>query len=231
MQADNINISQGSNISVVIIGQNEGKHVNMMLSALMTQLPAAERIWVLDRCTDDSEKILKEFGERVIKTRMRLRGRQTSHSRNLGFSKCNPENHVLFIDGDRYPSVGNLYELVKWPYDIGLLLLEQDDRLFVEYDKLYGTVHNGFYSCGVFIKRSALNKILKFQDGKIFRTDIQQHWGIEDVYLGDVCYHLRLVCDMFLNVRLHGRFTRNMLDSVKVIEERFKLRQKLNVKW
>src|SRR5690554_5809690 len=218
-------------IDIVIIGQNEGEHIQAMLESLKSLMPNSNRIWVLDRCTDDSEKQLKKAKEIYYKTHGHLKGRQTSYSRNLGLSKTNPEHDVLFLDGDRYPVLGILSNLKHSVVDVNLLLLDIDDRVCMRFDQVYGTVHNGFYSCGVFFKRDAINKILKFQKGELFNTKIQKDWGIEDVYLGDVCYHLGLSCDIYYNVRLQGRFDTTTLKDLKVLKKRFKLRQKLNVKW
>ena len=219
------------NLSVVIIGMNEGRYICDMLSALQRDLPDAERIWILDRCSDPSEVLLTEYGEKFICTEATLKGRQTSYCRNLGLSQCKKENDVIFIDGDRFPKVGSLRYLQEWKEDIALIPIEDDVRIYVEYENYYGTVNNLFYSAGLFIKRPAIEKIKSFQKGFLFNEDIQQDWGIEDTYLGDVAYHLRLTCDVYLPVRLRGRFAKNKLDSMDVLEKRLKLRQKLNVKW
>ena len=88
-------------IDIVIIGQNEGVYIQQMYTALR-EYPF-NRIWVLDRCMDNSEEQLKKSGERYLKTKGTLEGRQTSHARNLGLKVCSPNSDVLFLDGDRYP--------------------------------------------------------------------------------------------------------------------------------
>lgn len=218
-------------MDIVIIGQNEGSSIIEMLESLKSLVPNSKRIWVLDRCTDNSEELLKQFNETYVKSNPRIKGRQTSYARNLGLSKTNPEHDVLFLDGDRVPVLGVLSNLSYWIHDIGLLLLDIDDRINMDFKEAYGNVHNGFYSCGIFFKRNAINEIVKFQKGELFKKSIQQHWGIEDTYLGDVCYHLGLTCDIYYNVRLKGRFDTKTLEDLDVLEERFKLRNKLHVKW
>lgn len=227
----NQNHIKGSNINIVIIGQNEGVHISNMCTSLSTLLPLAKRIWILDRCTDDSEKQLLVLGETYFKTKSKLKGRQTSYCRNLGLSKCDSNKDILFLDGDRFPKAGTLQQLTTWPHDIALLLIEWDNRIYTEFTEKYGTVMNDFFSCGVYFKREAINKILTFQKGKLFNEKIQQHWGIEDTYLGDVCYHLGLTCNLYFYVRLQGKFARTKVDGLDVVKERFKLRQKLDVKW
>jgi len=218
-------------MNIVIIGHNEGEYVNNMLVSLKERYPRDKRIWILDRCTDSSEDFLKKHGEFFINTPTELEGRQTSYSRNLGLYHTDSEQDVMFLDGDRYFIEGK-FDPINWNYDIGLFKLTEDSRdIIIDYKDIYGTVHNGFYSCGLFMKRSAIEKVKAFQNGELFKLDIQTDWGIEDMYLGDVCYHLGLTCDIHPTVRLQGCFNKSQLDNLDILEKRFKLRDKLNVKW
>ncbi len=216
-------------IDIVIIGQNEGTHVVNMYDSLREY--SYSRFWVADRCTDNSVSILKELGEKYILTPNNLIGRQTSFARNLGLSLCNTKNDALFLDGDRYVTHGTLKSLEQANTDISLLLLEGDFRNNIDFDYCYGRVVNFFYSCGIFFKRKAIDKILEFQQGELFSTDIQDDWGIEDTYLGDVCYHLGLTASIYNECRLRGSFDRRNIDSIDVLERRFRKRDKLNVLW
>ena len=217
-------------IDIVIIGQNEAQSIRQMYGALRPYL--YNRVWVLDRCTDDSEMLLQSLGERSFKTPSCWMGRQTSAARNFGLRKCCPSNDVLFLDGDRFPVEGNLKALEMWDKDVALLLLEKDGRALIDdYAEVYGEVYNYFYSCGVFLKRKAIEKITGFQRGELFNEELQGVWGIEDTYLGDVCYHLGLTCDIYRECLLRGCFDKESVDSLDVIEKRFKSREKLNVKW
>ena len=216
-------------IDVVIIGKNEGVHIVDMYNSLH-EYPYS-KFWVVDRCTDSSVSILKELGEKCITTPNSLVGRQTSFARNLGLSLCDFKNDVLFLDGDRYVTTGTLNSLESAETDVSLLLLEEDFRDNIDFDYCYGRVMNFFYSCGIFLKREAINKILNFQHGELFSTDIQDVWGIEDTYLGDVCYHLGLTATIYKECRLRGRFDKRNIDSIHILERRFKKRDKLNVLW
>ncbi|MCK9542137.1 MAG: hypothetical protein M0R03_08915 [Novosphingobium sp.] len=216
-------------LNIVIIGQNEGVSIKSMYDSL--QHIECNRIWILDRCTDNSEEQLKELGERYVNTFNSLEGRQTSYCRNLGLMLCDNNSDVLFLDGDRYVKNGCFNNLLKWKNDIALLMVEKDERCEIDdYSHFYGQVNNGFYSCGIFIKREAINKILDFNKGELFSTDIQKTWGIEDTYLGDVCYHLGLTCDLYKDCILNGEFKKIKID-LDTIESRFKKRDSLNVKW
>jgi len=217
-------------IEIVIIGQNEGKHVKNMLQSLKHY--PCKRLWVLDRCTDDSENQLKEFGESYVKTDDSLYGRQTSHARNLGLSLCDRRSDILFLDGDRYIAEGSLEGLSLWNNDIALLTLEKESRnSMTDYRECYGQVFNSFFSCGIFIKREAINRILEFQQGELFCEELQDQWGIEDTYLGDVCYHLGLTAGIYRGCKLKGEFEKFALDTAHVMIKRFAKRDNLKVKW
>lgn len=215
------------NMEIVIIGQNQSKYMPKM----MNSTNGFVRNWVIDRCSDLSDLYLFENNEKYYKTDESLTGRQTSTCRNIGLSMTRRNSNVLFLDGDRYVTEGDLTQLDNSKYDIELLQLDEDPRSEIVYDEIYGNVQNGFYSCGIFIKRSAIKKIQDFQNGELFSQDIQNHWGIEDTYLGDVCYHLGLTCNLNQDIKLNGKFDKLELDNLDAIEARFKLRDKLNVNW
>ena len=219
-------------IEIVIIGQNEGTHIQHMYDTLK-EYPYP-RVWILDRCTDNSEAQLKKLGERYQKTKKTLKGRQTSHARNLGLAACSPGSDVLFLDGDRYPVNGTLRNLETWEKDIALLLLaENDQRQYIRNysESVYGRVHSGFYSPGLFMRRNAIDKVLEFQSGELFSSEMQDEWGIEDVYLGDVCYHLELTAGIYRSCSLRGLFGKTQIESIGTIAKRFHKRDLLNVRW
>ena len=62
-------------IEVVIIGQNEYASMEKMLASLSPY--GFKRIWVLDRCTDESESFLMEHNEFYVKTPADLVGLRT----------------------------------------------------------------------------------------------------------------------------------------------------------
>lgn len=218
-------------LNVVIIGHNEGLYIKPMLKSLKKILPDAKRIWILDRCIDDSKETLLKNNENFVETDYDLKDRQTSHSRNLGLSLTDSDADVLFLDGDRY-----LIHLNKpldvTNTDVTLLKLQDDYRdNLINYNKqAYGTVQNFFFSCGIFFKRTAINKIIDYQ-GYLFDEVLQYEWGIEDLYLGDVCYHLKLTCDIHPDARLQGSFERTRLSDIRVMKKRFEKRDVLDVIW
>lgn len=214
-------------MKIVIIGHNEGDSIEKMLHSLRPY--KYERIWVLDRCTDGSSSILRKYGEYFVKTPDWLMGRQTAYARNLGATIAGDD--VLFLDGDRYLAQGSILGIENTKNDIELLMIENDSRNGLRnYQDVYGCVYNGFFSCGLFMKKSAIDKVIRFQ-GELFRTDMQADWGIEDTTLGDVCYHLHLSADLYRRGILAGSFDKRSLDRSDVLVKRFQFRDKLEVKW
>lgn len=214
-------------MQIVIIGQNEGKYTRQMLNSLPC---LADVIYVADRCADDTASICKEYGVKCIETPQDWQGRKTSSARNLGLSFCKPDSDVLFLDGDRYITQGDLSELQNTQSDIVCLSLEYDFRTAKNFLLNYGRVLSGFFSCGMFFKRSAIQKIIDYR-GELFPTCVEDVWGIEDTCLGDVCYHLGLPAELNENIRLRGRFERVEVENLDVVERRLRFREFLNVKW
>lgn len=221
-------------MNIVIIGQNEYNHMESMLNSLEKYYPNAKRIWVLDRCTDLSETFLKEKGETYVCTPSDWEGRRVSSARNLGLSLTDENEDVMFLDGDRFfVKAANDFE--EYGTDIVLFKVQLDERndfkWFTDYQQVYGHIHNAFYSCGLFMKRSAINKVLEFQ-GELFDTSIEQYWGVEDVHLGDVCYNLGLTCDIHKTIKLYGCFDNSKQIPKGAWRARIEKRLKLdNIIW
>lgn len=222
-------------LDIVIIGKNEGESVKSMLDSLQTYLPKARRVWILDRNTDSSLEFLTSHGEFVVPTPFELSDttRHVSYCRNLGLGFTRPTSDVIFLDGDR--SIESFCSgFLRKSKDVLLFPVEKDERddpkWFTKYSQVYGQIHNGFYSCGVFFKRSAIEKILAFQ-GCLFDQSLEKYWGIEDVHLGDVCYHLGLSCDLYKRIRLHGSFDNTKKIPLDAWRLRILKRLRLNVIW
>lgn len=220
-------------VDVVIIGHNEGKHAK----ALAKSIPDGWGVtYVADRCRIiDLMRIYWHFrrGEVIDTRNINLEGRQTSFCRNLGFyHRPHKDSDILFLDGDRYVTSGSLQEAYDaMTTDVLCLPLENDFRHKADFAINYGRVLSGFFSCGLFMRREAVMRVLEFQNGQIFREDMQDVWGIEDTSLGDVCYHLGLTAELSDKVTLRGGFDRIEVDSLDTIERRLQFRNNLNVRW
>ena len=213
-------------INVVVIGHNEGAYVEDVVKSIGS---SDNIIYVADRCTDSTKKICSKLGVRCIQTPHIWEGRKTSSSRNLGLSLCDKTSDVLFLDGDRCLVDGSIIDIENTS-DIVCLPLKDDFRTKTHFEESFGYVLSGFYSCGIFFKRKAIDVITRFQ-GELFPTSVEQVWGIEDTCLGDVCYHLNLSAELSEKVKLRGSFSRRQVDSLDVIEMRLRFREHLNVKW
>lgn len=236
-------------IDVVIIGQNEGPSVEKIIKCLPVEWNI---FYVADRCTDNTLEQLKMYDNvyPIDTTLHGLEGRQTSYCRNLGLYFTDQEKDVLFLDGDRWISNGDIRSVVNQAEtDITLLRIEKDNRDKDYVDDNYGLVFNGFFSCGIYFKRDAINKIINHKLLKrplpekkdfyitnkipqLFPESLQHNWGIEDTSLGDICYDLGLTVTLNEDIRLHGEFSRLRIDSLDTIEDRFKFRNQLdNIRW
>lgn len=218
-------------VEVVIIAQNEGEYALKMIGSI----PFDWRVhYVADRCTDNTVDDLSVYSniDLIDTTPLDLVGRQTAYCRNLGLSRCEKDSDVLFLDGDRYPVEGSLRTAIE-ECDTHILCIPliHDNRDKSKFKEGYGTMNNGFYSCGIFFKREAINAITKFQKGELFNTRLQSDWGIEDTSLGDLCYHLNLSVNLTDKVKLRGHFEKDRLDSLDVLEKRLRYRNNLSVRW
>lgn len=220
-------------LDIVVIGQNEENSIDDMLSSLKVYIPHARRIWVSDRSTDDTVKVLKALGEEVHETPSNWVGRCVSSARNFGLSFTRNDADVIFLDGDRYIKKFSK-GFLRTNKDILLFPVEKDERddpkWFKKYSQIYGHLHNGFYSCGLYMKRSAIESVVNYQN-ELFDTSIEQYWGVEDVHLGDVCYHLGLTCDIYKKIRLNGHFDKDKKIPLEAWRARIKKRIPLNVVW
>ena len=221
-------------LNIIIIGHNERESMPKMLESLKRTFPRAKRIWVLDRCDDGSEEYIDSQGEIYIRTPNSWEGRRVSSARNLGLSFADKDADILFLDGDRYIVEGK-NDFLRKKKDIVLLKVEKDerddDKWFTKYSQVYGHIHNAFYSCGIFFKRSAVDKVLEYQ-GEFFDTSIEQYWGVEDVHLGDVCFNLGLTCCIHDKFRLHGQFDNSKKIPMDAWKARIRKRLTLdNIIW
>lgn len=209
-------------MEIVIIGQNEGKYVDKMITSLPTDIHI---IYVADRCTDNTKSLLSKYSnvDIIDTTPLYLHGRQTSFCRNLGLRMCRETSDVLFLDGDRYITHGNVYDLENTKFDSVFIPLDDDLRKKEYFDYWYGRVMEPTFSCGMFLRRDAIKKILDFQ-GFLFDESLQYYWGIEDTTLGDVMYGLGITACLSDEIKLHGSFLKHRLDSFEALEKRLRKR-------
>lgn len=218
---------------VVIIAQNEGESAEKIIKSID---PSWHIVYVADRCTDNTLDTLRELKEArgkitiIDTTDMNLQGRQTARCRNIGLKHTDNRNDVLFLDGDRY-AVGGSYAdaVMDGKSDTICFPLEIDTRTKQIFSENYGNIMCGFFSCGLWMKREAINRVVKWQ-GELFNTELQAEWGIEDTSLGDLCYHLGITSELTDKCVLRGKFDRQTITKTARLK-RFMFREPLNVKW
>lgn len=213
-------------MKIVVISQNQSDYIIKMIDSLADY--KRDILYVLDRCTDNSKLLLTALNINYIETDNNLQGRQTSTARNLGASIF-PNDDILFLDGDRYIINGDIITLSNIKEDIALLRLEHDNRP-ADINISYGQVYNCFYSAGIFIKNHVIKQIIN-KYNELFPTWIQEHWGLEDCTLGDICYDMNFTATYYNNCLLHGTFEKVYLDDIHYLIPRLQFRDKLKVKF
>ncbi|MCQ2232133.1 MAG: glycosyltransferase family 2 protein [Paludibacteraceae bacterium] len=220
-------------MDVVIIAKNEGIYVEKIINSIDKDWHI---VYVADRCTDNTIEQLDALRETrenltiIDTTKMDLTGRQTSTCRNLGLKYTNAGSDVLFLDGDRYAVGGSYKDAVDGAKaEIVCFPLQVDSRTPQSFSDTYGCVNSGFFSCGIFFRRFAIEKVIKWQ-GSLFNNELQYEWGIEDTSLGDLCYHLGLNAELTDKCVLQGEFTYATISKTARLK-RFIFREPLNVKW
>lgn len=209
-------------VSVVVISKNQRGPLEKMLAALRSQLPDYPRLFVLDRTTDGSREFLMEEGERFVEKNTG-RGFEAGSARNLGLSLVPASDDVLFFDGDRHP-IGispALVEQALATYDVTLISAEKElcrgwfTDHFTE-NPLMGFKGNSFFTCGFLMRRSAIQEILKLSMfNLLFNPLYDGAYGTEDMFLGDMVYHIGLSCGGFpISCRVNG--------EVGVMDEEYK---------
>ena len=84
-------------LSVLLVVSNEEKQISKCLKTIKF---ADEIVVVLDKCTDNSERIARQFTNRIFKGSWNIEGER----RNFGISKCSNE-WIFEIDADERVSM------------------------------------------------------------------------------------------------------------------------------
>lgn len=225
-------------IRLVIVSQNQSSYIPLIVNKTSI---IKDRVFVLDRCTDNSIEVCKSLGVNYITTTDDLQGFQAGYARNLGVKDYSGD--VIFIDGDRIPTIPFDSDLLTnlQKYDTCLFPVQSDIRHTHHHTEFrdnpkYGLMANDFYSCGLYLSSKAIQSLQDFQ-GFIFDPEFNGRWGDEDAMLGDVCYDRGLSCGLVpTHYCLSGDF--NGLDKkvktddyAKQCRLRFFKRMKLNVLW
>lgn len=178
-------------LAILIIGQNQSEYIPQMLSRL-SQL-SADRYWVLDRCTDRSEELLRRLKETNVIVNQEGSGFLAGKMRDKGLDVILEKDYdaVLFLDGDRIPledvsqkSLEKAFSLA----DVSLCPMEADTRIVRNFKPLKDFKPNHFISCGFLAATSVLKTIreLSFMKNRCFLEDFDGEYGYEDCFFGKI---------------------------------------------
>lgn len=136
-----------------------------------------------------------------------------SANRNAGLNywlnqRPNSNSIIEFFDGDRFPIryANPADEMERLGTDILLYPCNKDIR--AAYTKPGNPIYikgpgNAFFSCGFAIRKKAIDKIMKFNQGSFFSEEFKG-WGGEDQYMGTVAAHLEISCALSAKTILNG---------------------------
>ena len=188
-------------ISVLVISHNQSSYLVKMIEALAEQLPSLNRLFVLDRCTDNSVNILTQTGESFV-IKSSGTGFEAGASRDYGLGFL-PQDDILFLDGDRIPHnlTEDLLAQASQQFSICLIKVDTDYRTWFSdefsINPNLNSKSSNVVSCGMLISRQVLDKIKQHNQGRVFHEAFDGNWGCEDDYIGYLANHLNIPCGGF----------------------------------
>ena len=217
---------------IIITSKDQSDSLIEMVEQLQKQFPGIKRLFVLDRCVDNSSTILSGLKESFIENK-EGEGFLAGRARDLGLKFLGIEN-TFFLDGDRIPVnfstalVDKALEL----YDICLASVAEDIREIFKSEFVpnpsFKYMYNDVFSCGLSIRKKMIEMITGIQQGRLFHPVFDGNFGEEDRYLGDVVYHFKGTCGLFPKESyLKGDFTKikNWGPYVEQFRRRLELRK------
>ena len=167
-----------------------------------------DTVFVFDAPTPED---LKCAGDLPIITMKKAGNRSANRNAGLAYwapHLTEPDAIIEFFDGDRFPIKYEdpAAEMAATGADILLYPCEKDIRF--GYAKPGAELYmkgpgNAFFSCGLAIRKSAIDKIVAFNKGDFF-CEAFSGWGGEDQYMGTVAAHLGLKCVLSAKTVLNG---------------------------
>ena len=171
--------------AVIIISQNQAASIPDLLLVLRTI--KADRFWVLDRCTDNSAKLLS--GETIIANE-EGRGFLAGKMRDLGLDVVlrGDYTEVIFLDGDRIPLNISDNILNDEMQCSDCIIFHRDlPEIDEQYFKLLKVprIVTQVYSAGLCVKSKFLKMIReKCTSKRCFNPVFDGEWGFEDYFFG-----------------------------------------------
>ena len=114
-------------VSVVIPAYNAGRHIGRALDSVLAQThPADEIIVVDDGSTDDTDKVVRTYGEKVRYIRQENTGAGSARNRGVEEAKC---NWIAFLDADD--------EWLPEKLELQINLLQRNEDLVWAFSDMY----------------------------------------------------------------------------------------------
>ena len=201
---------------VQIITQNQSAYIESMIEATKN----FERIWVADRCIDDTVDKLRSMNENVI-INTEGEGFLAGRMRDKGLDYVLDKEYdvVVMLDGDRVPFnlTNELIEKEMEKGDASLGFCETDGRKTC-YDLIHSQPYNKMFTCGVIIKTKFLKRVrkLKIMEGRCFHKNFDEVYGNEDIFLGICLFSIGakvIAGDLMLKGRVPSKFFANAKES------------------
>lgn len=175
-------------IIIQIITQDQSQYIEDMIKAT----EGFERIWVADRCLDDTVNKLQTLKENVI-INTEGEGFLAGRMRDLGLDYILSKDYdiIVMFDGDRIPKNLSL-ELIENEMkdrDCSLGYCEKDARKTF-FDLIHQEPYKNLITAGIIIKTSFLKKVRKisFLKNRCFYYEFDGYYGEEDLFFGE-CLH------------------------------------------
>ena len=171
--------------AVIIISHNQAASIPDMLKSL--KAIKADRIWVLDRCSDDSAQLLS--GETVV-TNKEGRGFLAGLMRDIGLDVVlrGDYTEVIFLDGDRIPQNISDNIINEEMQNSDCIIFHRDlPEIDEQYFKLLNVprIVTQVYSAGLCVKTKFLKMIRsKCPSKRCFNPVFDGEWGFEDYFFG-----------------------------------------------
>lgn len=173
-------------LNIVIISHNQEKFLERFPIEITKKC-----LFVLDRCSDNSEEICKKNSYKYIKNQQGF-GFLAGFARQMGVDFFGTGEPIFFLDGDKIPNgdLQKIENLLKDGFDCVLLGVKDDPR---KYEKNIELVHdktnphNGVYSCGIVLSPRLMGLCSETSSkGRVWHEDFDGRWGEEDRWIGDV---------------------------------------------
>jgi hypothetical protein len=187
-------------LAIQIISQNQAEHLSLLKKELKNL--QSDIFWGLDRCTDNSLKLLQSLNEKNIVVNSEGKGFLAGKMRDMVLDEILKYDYdtILMLDGDRHPNNLSKKEIEKYMniHDLACMLsndpIKLDTRI-INYKARPGTSSNTYWSCvtaGLVVKRIFVEKVrkLKIMEGRCFHKAFDGIWGCEDTLFGACLYVL-----------------------------------------